>query len=424
MRTIAFLLVLALQLHAENWPGWRGPRGDGSSTEKNVPVKWSATENIAWKTAIPGEGHSSPMIYGDQVFLLSCLPEKQERVLISLDRNTGKPQWQRTVIKTPLETIHRLNSRASCTPVTDGKLIYVAVMKVDDKTIPAPNVGTARLITPGSIEVVAFDLKGNRKWSRNIGPFISAHGFSACPVLYRDLVIVNGDHDGEAYIAALDRATGELRWKTPRENKTRSYGTPIIRTIDGREQMILCGSKSVASYDPATGKRHWIIDGPTEQFVASMVYNGQYLFATGGFPERHILAIRPNGRGNVTETHIAWRERRGASYVPSPVVLGDYFLIVSDAGIASCFDAAKGTRHWMERLGGGHSASAITANGLAYFVSDRGITTVIRPGKEFEVVAKNDLKESTSSSPAISQGQLFIRGHKHLFCIGKQDTTK
>ena len=230
--------------------------GDGSSTEKNVPVKWSATENIAWKTAIPGEGHSSPVIYGDQVFLLSCLPEKQERVLISLDRNTGKPQWQRTVIKTPLETIHRLNSRASCTPVTDGKLIYVAVMKVDDKTIPAPNVGTARLITPGSIEVVAFDLKGNRKWSRNIGPFISAHGFSACPVLYRDLVIVNGDHDGEAYIAALDRATGELRWKTPRENKTRSYGTPLIRTIDGRDQMILCGSKSVTSHDPATGKRH------------------------------------------------------------------------------------------------------------------------------------------------------------------------
>ena len=296
MRTIAFLLVLALQLHAENWPGWRGPRGDGSSMEKNVPVKWSATENIAWKTAIPGEGHSSPVIYGDQVFLLSCLPEKQERVLISLDRNTGKPLWQRTVIKTPLETIHRLNSRASCTPVTDGKLIYVAVMKVDDKTIPAPNVGTARLITPGSIEVVAFDLKGNRKWSRNIGPFISAHGFSACPVLYRDLVIVNGDHDGEAYIAALDRATGELRWKTPRENKTRSYGTPLIRTIDGRDQMILCGSKSVTSHDPATGKRHWIIDGPTEQFVASMVYDGKHVFVTGGYPERHILAMcRPNG---------------------------------------------------------------------------------------------------------------------------------
>ena len=418
MRITFLLLILALQLNAENWPGWRGPRGDGSSTEKTVPVKWSATENIAWKTAIPGEGHSSPVIYGDQIFLLSCLPEKQERVLISLDRRTGKPQWQSTILKTPLETIHRLNSRASCTPVTDGKLVYVAVMKVSEEKILAPNVGSRRMITPGSIEVAAFDLKGKRQWTQNIGPFVSAHGFSSNPVLYRDLVIVNGDHDGDAYIAALDRATGKLRWKTPRENKTRSYGTPIIRTIDGREQMILCGSKSVASYDPANGKRHWIIDGPTEQFVASMVYNGQYLFATGGFPERHILAIRPNGRGNLTETHIAWRERRGASYVPSPVVLGDYFLIVSDAGIASCFDAAKGTRHWMERLGGGHSASAITANGLAYFVSDRGITTVIRPGKEFEVVAKNDLKESTSSSPAISQGQLFIRGHQHLFCIG------
>jgi outer membrane protein assembly factor BamB len=238
--------------------------------------------------------------------------------------------------------------------------------------------------------------------------------------LYRDLVIVNGDHDGEAYLAALDQKSGEIKWKVPRENKTRSYSTPIIRTIDKREQMILCGSKSVASYDPANGKRHWIIDGPTEQFVASMVYNGKYAFVTGGFPERHILAIRPEGRGNVTETHIAWRATRGAAYVPSPIVVGPYFLVVSDSGIASCFKAEDGTRFWMERLGGGHSASAITTSGLAYFVSDRGITTVLKPGPKFEVIAKNDLKELVSSSPAISQGQIFIRGQKHLYCIGNK----
>ena len=183
--------------------------------------------------------------------------------------------------------------------------------------------------------------------------------------------------------------------------------------------MILCGDKSVASYNPANGKRHWIIDGPTEQFVASMVYNGKYAFVSGGYPERHILAIRPEGSGNITETHIAWRVKKGASYVPSPVVVGPYFVIAADNGIASCFKAEDGTRLWMERLGGGHSASAITAGGLAYFVSDRGITSIIKPGPNFEMVAKNDLKELVSSSPTVSQGQIFIRGHKHLYSIGK-----
>ena len=178
---------------------------------------------------------------------------------------------------------------------------------------------------PQLIEVVAFDLKGNRKWSRNIGPFISAHG----QCLPR---VVSGSGDCEwrsrwrgntlpHWTAPLASCAGRRRAKT----WARSYGTPLIRTIDDRDQMILCGSKSVTSHDPATGKRHWIIDGPTEQFVASMVYDGKHVFVTGGYPERHILAIRPNGRGNVTETHIAWRARRGAAYVPSPVVLGIIF---------------------------------------------------------------------------------------------------
>ena len=420
MRLVALFSLVSFSLCAENWPGWRGPRGDGTSLEKNLPTQWSDTDNIAWKIATPGKGHSSPVIWKDQIFLLACMAEKQERVLLCLDRRTGKTIWQSTIIKTPLETLHRLNSRASSTPVTDGKMVYVSTMKVDERKISAPNVGAPRMITPGSFMVSAFDMEGKKKWERNVGEFISAHGFNACPILYRDLVIINGDHDGNAYLAALDRETGKLRWKIDRENKTRSYATPIIRTIGKREQMILCGSKSVASYDPANGKRHWIIDGPTEQFVASMVYNGKYAFVTGGYPERHILAIRPEGSGNVTETHIAWRATRGAAYVPSPIVVGPYFLVVSDSGIASCFKAEDGTRFWMERLGGGHSASAITTHGLAYFVSDRGITTVLKPGPKFEVVAKNDLKELVSSSPAISQGQIFIRGQKHLYCIGNK----
>ena len=367
---------------------------------------------------VPGRGHSSPVIWGDRVLLASCLPEKEQRILLCLDRRTGRELWRRVVVKSGLETLHRLNSRASGTPATDGKLIFATFMKIDGRKVPAPNVGAARLITPGTIVVAAFDMDGRQKWNVEIGEFISAHGFNSCPVIYEDLVIINGDHDGKSYMAALDRETGKVRWKVKREHGIRSYGTPIIRKVGGRTQMVLAGSKAVTSYDPDTGRQHWTVDGPTEQFVASMVFDGSHFFVTGGFPERHILAIRPDGKGNVTETHIAWRARRGASYVPSPIVVGKYFLVVADSGVASCFLAKTGERLWMERLGGGHSASTISAGGLVYFVSDKGVTSVVKPGPKFEVIAKNEIGELVSSSPAISQGQIFIRGEKHLFCIG------
>ena len=199
--------------------------------------------------------------------------------------------------------------------------------------------------------VAAYDFAGNRQWLVKPGDFVSAHGFNTCPVLFEDLVIINGDHDGEAYIVALDRRTGREQWRTMRENKTRSYVTPIIRDIDGRTQMILSGSLCVASYDPRTGKRHWIMDGPTEQFVASLVYNGDHIFVTGGYPERHILAIDPKGSGKVADNHVAWRTKRGAAYVPSPIVSGKYLLVVSDSGIASCFDAASGFQVFRHRVG-------------------------------------------------------------------------
>ncbi len=420
MRLVVLLFFMPCLLLSENWPNWRGPSGDGISLEKGIPVKWSPTENIAWRVAIPGKGHSSPVVWDNKVFLTTCLPEKEQRLLLCLDQRTGKKLWQKVVLNSPLETIHPLNSRASGTPATDGQHVFVTFMKADDRKIPAPNVGTQRLITPGKIIVAAYDLDGEQKWKINVGDFISAHGFNTCPVLFEDLVIINGDHDGDAYLVALERKTGRERWRIERENKTRSYATPIIREIGGRTQMILSGSLCVASYDPHNGKRHWIVDGPTEQFVASMVYNGEYVFVTAGYPERHILAIRPDGSGNVTDTHVAWRTNRGAAYVPSPIFAGPYLLVVADSGIASCFNAKTGKRHWMERLPGGHSPSTVSADGLVYFTSDRGVTTIVRPGKMFNVIARNELGEQISASPAISQGQIFLRTHQHLYCIGSK----
>jgi outer membrane protein assembly factor BamB len=403
IRPLATLLLLGAcccTATAEEWPCWRGPRGDGTSDEQNIPTRWSAKDNIAWKVAVPGVGHASPIVWRDRIFLVSCLKETGDRVLISLDRKTGKTLWQETVVTAPLEEKHELNSHASGTPATDGDTVFCTFLDRDQ------------------MAVAAYDFDGKQRWLVHPGEFHSKHGYSSCPVLFEDKVIVNGDHDGESYLVALDKATGKTLWKIPREHKTRSYVTPLIREIEGKPHMILSGSKSIASYDPRDGSRHWVIDGPTEQFVASMVYNGDLLFMTAGFPDHHILAIRPDGHGNVTDTHIQWRTTENTSYVPSPIVVGDYFLIVADNGIGSCYEAKTGKRLWKERIGRRFSASLVTAGGLVYFTSDDGGTTVVRPGPKFEAVATNDLGEACFASPAISQGQYFQRGEKHLFCIG------
>ncbi len=387
----------------ENWPCWRGARLDGTSLEKNIPMHWSGASNVAWRTALPGVGHASPIVWEDKVFTVTALPETQARVLLCLDRQAGKILWQQTVITSPMEAKHPLNSHASSTPATDGKLIYVAFL--DRK----------------EMVVAAYDFDGKQQWLVRPGPFASKHGFCSSPILYKDKVIVNGDHDGESYLVALSRADGKTLWKTPRENHTRSYCVPIIRDLAGRTQMILSGDKCVASYDPNNGSRHWIIDGPTEQFVASIVYNAKadLLFVTGGFPDHHLLAVKPDGTGNVTKSKIVWRTNKGAAYVPSPISEGDYFLVVSDSGVAHCFEAATGKLQWQERMGE-HHASLASAGGLVYFLNDNGVMNVVRPGGEFARVAQNELGENTFASPAISQGQIFLRGDKSLFCIGSK----
>jgi outer membrane protein assembly factor BamB len=240
-------------------------------------------------------------------------------------------------------------------------------------------------------------------------------------VLYKDLVILNGDQDALAYIVALDKTTGAERWRADRPNRTRSYCTPLIIEAAGRMQLVLSGSKCVASYDPDTGKQWWIVDGPTEQFVASLVFTDGVVFVTGGFPELHLLGIRPDGDGNVTHTHVLWHETRGASYVPSPIAHGHEFYVVSDSGTASCLEARTGKRLWMARLGRHHSASPVSAGDFLYFLDDAGEMFVLKAGPKFEVVSRNKLGEECRASPAISQGQIFIRTLNHLYCIGTKN---
>ncbi|NLS97229.1 MAG: PQQ-binding-like beta-propeller repeat protein [Planctomycetaceae bacterium] len=417
--SLFFTFVLPPRVDAENWPGWRGPRGDGSSLDTSIPLEWdgSSGKNVAWKTAVPGVGHASPIVYGDRLFLVACLEEEEERILLCYDSRTGKQVWQKTVLTSPLETKNKLNSFASSTPATDGELVYVAFQEVDGNMVESLNTSKPRPITSGRMVVAAYDFEGNQRWLVRPGTFASCHGFCSSPILYKDKLIVNGDHDGDSYIVALNKASGETVWKRPREHKTRSYTPPLIRETNGRTQMVFSGSHCVVSLDPNDGARHWKIDGPTEQYVASMVYDGTYFYMVAGFPTYHAMAIRPDGEGNVTDTHVAWHVTNVRCYVPSPSVIDGYLVVADDRGTGNCFDAATGERFWQERLGDHFSASLVTAKGLVFFLADDGTMTLVRPGRELEVVGTNAIGEECRASPAIADGRLYLRGDKHLFCI-------
>jgi outer membrane protein assembly factor BamB len=404
---VTCLIVLAPAAFAENWPGWRGPRGDGSIHDKPVPLRWSDTENTKWKVKLDYTGHSSPIIWDNAIFYVGTDQEDQRRMLVRLDRESGKTVWKKTVVASPLEKKHKLNSWSSSTPVTDGKRVFVSFLDKQDMLVSA------------------WDMDGNELWTKRPGQFSSKHGYCSSPVLFRELVIVNGDHDGDAYIVALNQQTGETVWKTPRENKTRSYCCPLIREIDGRTQLMLSGSKCVAGFDPETGKRLWIVDGPTEQFVASLVYEHDLLFVTAGFPEKHVMAIDPRGTGNITESHVRWwHPRREAAYVPSPVVANGYLFVIADSGIGFCYDAKTGEMKWRQRMGRRFSASLLTDGSRVFATDDDGNTKIFAASDKYAEIATNVLGEATYASPAFSDGQLFIRGEQHLFCIDDSANVK
>jgi len=389
--------------HAEAWPGWRGPLGDGMCLEKNVPTKWDPAGAL-WKTELPGKGHASPIVWSDRVFTVTALPSTKERVLLCLGRNTGRILWQRTVVQGPLEKIHKENSHASGTPATDGERVYVTFRVGDD------------------IIVAAHDFaSGKQLWLVRAGTHTGEWGFSNEPVLFKDKVIVDGDSKGDSFLIALGREDGKKLWRISRTNKGISYSAALIRELAGRTQLIQCGDRCVASFDPDTGQQFWKVDGPSQEFVATPVYSERagLVFVSSSWPKRVLLAIRPDGRGDVTETHIAWRDTKGAPYVPSMIVVEDFLLSVNNSGVAFCYVAATGKVLWQEKLGR-HHASPILVGGLVFFINDDGEVNVIKPGVEFERIAKYELGESCYASPAISDGQVFLRGFKHLFCFGQK----
>jgi outer membrane protein assembly factor BamB len=396
------LLAVRSATRAEDWPQFRGPTGQGNSAEQGLPLEWSETRNIVWKTRVPGTGWSSPVVAGGRVWLTAAVKERGASLrVLAFDVQTGREVVNTEVFRTrQADPLNPKNTLASPTPIVDGDRVYVH-FGAD---------GTAALTTSG--EVV---------WKIRL-PYESQHGNGGSPVLYRDLLIVSCDGSDTAFVAAIDKATGKIRWKTSRRQPwDQAYTTPLVVAVAGRDQVVSVGAYRAAAYDPESGKEIWRVsyaDGFSN--VPRPVFGHGLVFIATGFQQPLLLAVRPDGTGDVTKTHVAWTLRRGAPLTPSPLLVGDELYIVNDGGIASCLDPSTGAVLWQQRLGGAFSASPVFADGRIYFLSEDGVATVIAPGREFRKLAVNTLDGATLASIGVSNGSLFIRSQTHLYRIASR----
>jgi outer membrane protein assembly factor BamB len=408
-------LVTLPEASAQNWPQFRGPGSQGISTEIGLPVQWSATSNVIWKTVLPGPGHSSPIVWGDRIFLTAfrsgrlsnaylaraLQSPRGELLVLAVDKTSGKILWERPVKVSTVEDVHPTNSPASPTPVTDGRYVYVYF---------------------GSAGLIAFDFNGNVAWEKRLGPFPSDWGSASSPVLFGNTLLLNVDTDGDDFLLAVDKMTGKTIWQTPRGRVTRSWSTPVIWNVNGRDEIVISGSQRVKGYDPSSGKELWVVDGLTEWVAPTpVVAHGLLFVASNGPGGNIIMAIRPGGSGNITRSHVAWRYERGAPYTPSPVVVGDYLYAVRSGGLLTCLNAKTGAEMWQQRLParGDYYASLLAADGKIYALSEDGEATVIAAKPTYQLLSVNDMAERSMASPAVSNGRIYIRTDKTLFAIGK-----
>jgi outer membrane protein assembly factor BamB len=398
-RCALVLLVLACSVRAEDWPEFRGPTGQGLVRKGGAPVEWSG-KTAAWKQALAGNGWSSPVIVGGKLYLTSAVPGDGGFSLraLCLDTKDGKTAWDTEVFKegAGAPTPHSKNSHASPTPIVAGDRLYVHF----------GHQGTACL-----------DLAGKVLW-RSEEKYSPVHGNGGSPVLVDDLLIFSCDGASNPYVVALEAATGKRLWKTPRQgnaDRKFSFHTPLVIEVRDKKQVVSAGSNEVSGLDPKTGKEIWTVRYDGYSVIPRPVFGHGLVFLSTGYNSPSLLAIKPDGTGDVTETHVAWKTRKAAPHTPSPLLVGDELYMVSDGGIASCLDAKTGKVHWTERLGGAFSASPISADGRVYFQSEDGVGTVIQAGTTFKRLAKNEMKERTLASYAVADGALYLRTEKNLY---------
>ena len=403
---IVVLFCTALAVAADAWPEFRGPAGQGHYDKGSLPIEWSKTKNVAWVQTIPGAGWSSPVVGDNRVYLTTGVPisgtKDTSLRTVCLDAKEGKILWSEEVFKedgAKAPGIHGKNSHASPTPILHGDRLYVHF----------GHEGTACL-----------DLNGKVLWRQTSLRYQPVHGNGGTPIIVDDLLVFSIDGADKQMLVALNLKTGDVRWKTDRKTKAAkkfSFHTPLLIDVDGKKQIVSAGSEMIGGYDAKTGEEIWRVRHTGYSVIPRPVYGHGLVFIATSYDTPSLLAIRPNGKGDVTETHVAWKMKKGAPHTPSPLLVGDELYVVADNGLASCVDAKTGTVHWQEKLGGAFSASPLYADGKIYFQSEEGVGTVIKAGKQYEMIAKNDLEERSLASYAAANGALFIRTEEHLYRI-------
>ncbi len=403
------------------WSQWRGPQGTGTAPNGNPPLEWSEEKNVRWKVVIPGKGHASPIVWGDKVFVLTAIPKEASKAegggrsgpepvpsqfaILAIDRQSGKTIWQRTAREEkPHEGTHPDGSWAANSPVADGEHIYAYF---------------------GSRGLYCYDMNGELKWQKDLGDMQTRNGFGegSSPALYGDALVINWDHEGDSFVAVLDKKTGEERWRATRDEVT-SWSTPIVVEVNGKAQVIVNATNRVRSYDLESGELVWECGGMTVNTIPSPVAADGVLYVMSGFRGNALLAIQlAKAKGDITGTDaILWSHNRDTPYVPSPLLYGDalYFL-KSNNGILSSFNAKTGEQHYVQRLEGieGMYASPVGAKGRIYLAGRNGISLVVKHGAEYEILSSNALDESFTASPAIVGSELYLRGQSALYCIAE-----
>jgi outer membrane protein assembly factor BamB len=425
------VMAAAAPAPSYNWPQWRGPEGLGVSSETGLPWQWTPSENVAWKTVIPGRGHSSPVVWGNRLFLTTAIegevvPGKkavahtidgQEFIhpdsvgadrqhalkVLALDADSGQILWERTAWEgVPWDARHRKASFASPTPVTDGRAVYAFF---------------------GSEGLYAYDFDGKLLWKSDLGGIATLGvGVGTSPVPYRDLVILQCDEDNgeKSFITALDRKTGKPVWRVARKIQV-SWATPIVVHAGERDELVTAGTEAVIAYEPATGKELWRSKGLDSNAVPSPVAGPDVVVVSAGYPAKVAIGIKPGGTGDLTGTpRILWTYNKGTAYVPSPILYDGYVYLMTDKGLVTCLDARTGEVKYegaRTPMPGSFTASPIAFDGKILLFSEDGDTHVIKAGPRHEVLRTNVLAEPIYASPAVSQGRLFIRGAQHLYCI-------
>ena len=397
---------------ADDWQVFRGPAGDGSSTLRNLPIEWSIDKNVTWKTDLPGEGWSSPVVYKGVVYLTAAIAQSKtdetsayDLTVFGINLDNGEVRWKKTVFVQPADAPrrHQKNSHASPTPIVQDDQLYVHF----------GHQGTACLSLTGEViwKTVSIEYK-------------PVHGNGGTPVIVDDTIVFSVDGAATAKVIALDLSNGEVRWTFDRESNAPrkfSFSTPALIEVDGKRQIVSPGSDVVHGLDAETGEMIWKVKYDGYSVIPKPVFRDGLVYVCTSYNTPWIYCIDPTGKGDITETHVRWSHQKQVPHTPSIIITEGRIYMVSDRGIGSCLDAKTGEVIWQERVGGNYSASPLLANGLIYMQSEQGDATVIEAGPEYKVVAKNTFGQRTLASYGVTDGTLLIRTSESLYCIQKKD---